>query len=198
MGRLKKTARGAAAIAAVVAATAGGYTMYKGYKVHDDVALAAEYLVGPWEGRRLVAYLDTLARPPVWTICDGDTNGVKRGDRETPEGCDKRLMEKMERQYRPPLVACIPNWEKQPLAWRSMMLSLGWNIGTSGACRSTAARIVRDATLQGRAPDYIASCQAATAFNKSGGQVRIGLVNRREMGDRSRIGEGELCRSGVE
>lgn len=196
------TKRAMTAIAAVVAVSVGGYTTYMGYRVHDDVALAAEYLVQPWEGRKLVAYLDTLAKPPVYTICDGDTNGVKKGDRETPEGCNKRLMTKMEKQYRPPLVNCIPNWDKQPLSWRAMMLSLGWNIGTGkdgagGACGSTAARIVRDAVRTGQKPDYIASCKAATAFNKAGGQVYIGLVNRREMGDKTRLGEAELCVSGI-
>lgn len=39
--------------------------------------------------------------------------------------------------------------------------------------------------------------EAATVFNRVGGRMVIGLVNRREMGDPSRIGEAELCVSGL-
>lgn len=151
----------------------------------------------PWEGRSLRAYLDTLPKKPVWTICDGDTNNVRAGMVETPEGCNKRLMTKMESDYRPPLVKCIVSWDMQPLSWRAMMIDLAWNIGTGGACGSSAARIVNEATSAKQKPDYIASCNAATAFNRAGGRVLIGLVNRREMGDSNRIGEGELCVSGI-
>ena len=39
---------------------------------------------------------------------------------------------------------------------------------------------------------------AATAFNRAGGRMVVGLANRRGMGDAARIGEGELCASGLE
>lgn len=192
INKIKPSARGKAAIAAVVAASIGGMvTLFNGQpSVHDDVALASTVLVQPWEGRKKVAYLDKLPKVPVWTICDGDTTDVKPGMVETDEGCNKRLARKMEAVYRPALVNCIPDWEKKPLAWRSMMLSLGWNIGTAKACGSTAARY-------GRENNFVASCITATAFNKANNQVFIGLVNRREMGDAKRIGEAELCMSGL-
>ncbi len=192
INKLRATPRAKGAIAAVMATAVGGYiALFPGEKpVHDDVALASSALVQPWEGRSLRAYLDTLPTKPVWTICDGDTDNVKAGMVETPQGCNKRLAVKMERDYRPALVKCIPSWDKKPLSWRSMMLSLSWNIGTGGACSSTAARLGRDG-------QYQASCNAATAFNKAGGRVIIGLAKRREMGDASRIGEGELCVSGL-
>lgn len=187
INKIRPSKRAGAAIGAIIAATVSGYvTLFPGHKVHDDVALASAYLVQPWEGRSLVAYLDKLAKPPVWTICDGDTTDVRAGTIETPEGCNKRLAVKMERDYRPPLVKCIDGWNGKPLSWRGMMISLGWNIGTGAACNSTAARL-------GRVGLYRASCEAATAFNKAGGRVYIGLVNRREMGDAKRIGEAELC-----
>lgn len=183
--------RAAAAIAAVVAASIGGYvSLFKGeVPVHDDVALAVRTLVQPWEGRSLKAYLDTVARPAVLTICDGDTNDVKPGMVETAEGCNRRTAGKMERVYRPALLRCIGGWDGKPLAWRAMMLSLAWNVGTGAACGSTAARL-------GRLGQYHESCLAATAFNRAGGRVVIGLVKRREMGDAVRIGEAELCVTG--
>lgn len=192
INKLVPSKRAKAAIAAVVAASVGGYvSLFPGQApVHDDVALAVQATVKPWEGRELQAYLDKLAKPPIWTICDGDTTDVKPGMVETPEGCDKRLAGKMEMSYRPPLVACIKGWDQKPLSWRSMMISLAWNIGPAKTCASTAARL-------GREGNFRASCDAATAFNKAGKRLYIGLVRRREMGDATRIGEGELCVTGL-
>lgn len=151
------------------------------------VALAAGTLIQPWEGRRLVAYRDIVG---VLTICDGDTNNVRPGMRETNTGCDRRLRERVERDFYHPLTRCIAGFETKPKSWQAAMISLAYNVGTGAACRSTAARLGREGNLA-------ASCLAATNFNKAGGEVVTGLVNRREMGDASRIGEAELCLSGL-
>ncbi|MEZ2131539.1 MULTISPECIES: glycoside hydrolase family protein [unclassified Sinorhizobium] len=124
------------------------------------------------------------------TICDVDTTDVKMGMVETNAGCDKRTAVKLERDYRPYLVKCIAAWDKKPLSWRGSMLTLPWNVGVSATCNSTAARLARE----GR---YRESCEAATAFNKSGGVRLKGLVNRREMGDANRVGEAEVCVPGL-
>lgn len=189
MSKLYATKRGKAAIAAIVAASIGGLVTLSGERVPDDVALAAQQLVSPWEGRELRAYPDPATGGAPWTICDGDTKGVKPGMVETTAGCDKRLVRRMT-EFRAQLVACVPGFAGKPLAWRAMMNSLSYNIGTGAACRSTAARL-------GIAGRFAESCNAATAFNKANGRVFVGLVNRREMGDARRIGEGELCVSGL-
>ena len=192
--KLVPTRRARAAIAAALlsAGTGGTLALMPGTApVPDDVALAVAVLVKPWEGRSLRAYLDTVAKPPVWTICDGDTKGVRPGMVETAAGCDRRLASRIVRDYRSKLAACIPNWPAAPLSWRAMMTSLAWNIGVDAACRSTAARL-------GRAGRWLESCTAATAFNRAGGRMVVGLANRRGMGDASRIGEGELCVAGLE
>lgn len=191
--KLSPTRRARAAIAAVILAAGAGGTvalMPGVAPVPDDVALAVDVLVKPWEGRSLTAYLDTMAEPRVWTICDGDTTNVQPDMVETPAGCDRRLATKIVRDYRAKLTACIANWSSAPLSWRAMMNSLAWNIGASAACASTAARL-------GRAGRWQESCVAATAFNRAGGRVVVGLVRRRGVGDAQRIGEGELCASGV-
>jgi lysozyme len=192
MTNLRSSPRAKAAIAGIASlSVAGLVTLFHGQPpVHDDVALAVKTLVQPWEGRSLKAYPDPVTHGKPWTICDGDTLDVKPGMVETPAGCDKRTVNRMEREFRPQLVKCVNGWEGRPLSWRAMMLSLAWNIGWSPACTSTAARL-------GRSGQYPASCTAATAFNKAGGHVIIGIVHRREMGDSSRIGEGELCVSGL-
>lgn len=192
MAKLMPSKRAAAAIAAVVAASIGGYAVMPGTgeRVPDDVLLASTYLVRPWEGRELRAYPDPATGGAPWTICDGDTLGVRPGMVETPAGCDKRLVRRME-GFRARLVACLPGFAAMPLAWRGMMNSLAYNLGTGAACNSTAARL-------GKAGRFVESCNAATAFNRAGGRVWIGLVKRREMGDASRLGEGELCITGVQ
>jgi len=195
--KLVPSKRASAAVASIAAVAVGGYaTLPSGYKVHDDTALAIKYLTGPWEGRRLVAYLDKLPNPPRWTICDGDTTDVKPWQVETDAGCDKRVAVKMERDYRPPLVACVPDWDKHPLGWRGAMLDLSWNIGTAATCNSTAIAVVKTAVRLKKVPDYKASCGYATLYVKSGGRTYDGLVKRRGMGDASRIGDGEMCVSG--
>ena len=92
--KLAPTRRARAAIAAVLLSAGAGGTlalMLGAAPVPDDVALSVTALVKPWEGRSLRAYLDTVAKPPVWTICDGDTKGVRPGMVETAAGCDRRL-----------------------------------------------------------------------------------------------------------
>lgn len=183
-------AKGAiAAIMAMVAVVTGGIRYIHG--TPDDVVLASEYLVNPWEGEILKAYLDRIADPPVWTICAGDTQNVHAGMVETPKGCDARLQRRMTKEFRPALVKCIAGFNSAPIAWRAMMDSLAWNIGARAACNSRAASF-------GRVERYHDSCIAATAFNKAGGRVIIGLVKRRENGDAARIGEAELCVSGLQ
>lgn len=197
--KLRVSVRARAAIAAVVGlagVTAGGIRYIDG--TPDDVVLASEYLVVPWEGEVLKAYLDRVARPPIWTICAGDTQNVKPNMIETPAGCKARLQRRMTKEYRPALVKCIPSFNKQPLSWRGMMDSLAWNIGAERACRSGAAGVINEAVRKGKMPDYVASCNLATLYNRAGGRVVIGLAHRRENGDATRIGEGELCVSGLD
>lgn len=194
MSKLLSSGRAKAAIAAItsIAISIGGVLTVStsSGQMPAAIMLASQSLVQPWEGRVLRAYLDTLPTTPVWTICDGDTQNVTPGLIETPAGCDQRLRRRMASEFYPQLRACISGFDGKPLAWQAMMLSLSWNIGWSAACRSTAAKL-------GRQGKFLESCNAATAFNRSGGRVIVGLVNRREMGDASRIGEGELCVSGI-
>lgn len=188
--KITSSRRAKALIASVVAISAGGMaTIFGGYRVPDDVALAVK-IIQPWEGRSLTAYYDRLAKPPVWTICDGDTDNVRPGMVETPAGCDKRLAVKLTRDYRGPVADCVGNWEGRPLGWRGSTLALAWNIGIGATCSSTSVRLAK-------AGKYRESCEAATAFNKAGGKRLDGLVNRREMGDAQRVGEAETCVSGL-
>lgn len=118
----------------------------------------------------LRAYADIVG---VWTICDGDTKGVRPGMVETEAGCQERL----ERQlvaHAKPVLRCVPalghpGREQQLIA----SVSLAYNIGTSGFCRSTAARRFNAGNWKG-------GCDAFLMWNRAGGRVVRGLVLRRQ------------------
>ena len=153
------------------------------------IALTATYLVGPWEGTRNLAYWDALGR--VWTVCAGETKGVRKGDRYTDAECAQMLHETLEKDYRRPLAKCIAGFDAAPLSWQAAMLSLTYNIGAGAACKSTAAR-------RASTGDFKGSCHAMTWFEKAGGKTIRGLQLRRGMGDAQRIGELELCLAGLD
>lgn len=152
------------------------------------VALTATYLTAPWEGTKNLAYWDSLGK--VWTVCTGETKGVKKGDRYTDEQCATMLYETLEKDYRRPLQQCIKGYDALPLSLQASLLDAAYNIGAGTICRSTAAR-------RAEAGDYRGACGAVTWFDKAGGRTIRGLVLRRGDGDATRIGELELCLEGL-
>lgn len=152
------------------------------------VALVISVLIQPWEALRLHSYRDSVG---VWTICYGETKGVRRGQTATKAQCDERLRVRVERDFYRPLVACITDFDRAPITVQASLISLAYNVGPAAVCRSTAADLLR----QGKYQD---ACMAATAYNRAGGSILNGLVKRRENGDEQRIGEAELCVSGLQ
>lgn len=63
-------------------------------------------------------------------------------------------------------------------------VSLSYNIGSAGFCRSTIVK-----RLKQNPPDYAGACQAIMLWNKAGGKVWPGLVKRRQDEYRRCIGE---------
>lgn len=151
------------------------------------VALAITALIQPWEGRELKAYRDIVG---VWTICDGETKGVKPGMVKTDAECDAMLLGRVENDFYRPLTVCIPGYAGMPVSLQASMLSAAYNVGVGAICKSTAAR-------RAKAGDYRGACEAITRFNRAAGKVIRGLKLRREYGDASRIGELELCLEGL-
>ncbi len=145
--------------------------------VDSQGALIVAHKAGP---QYLRAYADIVG---VWTICDGDTKGVRAGMIETEAGCVKRL----ERQliaHAAPVLKCVPALgrpERQHQLVASV--SLAYNIGTGGFCRSTAAR-------RFNAGDWRGGCDAFLRWNKAGGREVRGLTLRRQR-------ERDLCLRGL-
>jgi lysozyme len=152
------------------------------------VAFTATNLTMPWEAKRNVAYYDSLGR--TWTVCYGETKGVKKGDAYTDRQCMDMLTRRLDADYLTPLRRCVPGFDLAPFSVRAAMLDLSYNVGVQTVCISTAAKELA-------AQHWLSACDAMTWFNRAGGRVIPGLDLRRKNGDRTRIGEHELCTAGI-
>lgn len=193
VNKIVATKRGKAAIASVLAVlAAGGYSAYTATKTPPAVILATEKLIKPWEGLVLQSHWDQFAK--IYDICHGETrvNGkpVTPGMSFTAEQCGAMLVARVNRDYYGKIIQCAPKLPSAPISVQASMISGSYNFGVRAWCNSTAARMIR-------AENWRGACEAQTAFNRAGGQVVNGLVRRREMGDAQRLGEAELCVSGL-
>ncbi|MCL2714614.1 MAG: lysozyme [Alphaproteobacteria bacterium] len=143
------------------------------------VILLAVPLVSLWEGLWLTAKPDTLAYG-LPTVCYGETEGVKVGDRYTKEQCQAMLANKLPR-YLSEINRCI----QVPVSdrTRAAYLSFAYNVGSGGFCKSRALKLLN-------AGQDRASCEALRAWNKAGGRYRQGLANRR-------ASEIKMCLAGL-
>lgn len=138
------------------------------------VMAAAVALVGAWEGLRTVAYRDVVGIP---TVCFGETRGVKMGDSYTVDECKAMLGDALV-EFEQGMRKCLSAPERIPEKSYVAFLSLSYNIGTRGFCGSSVAR-------RANAGDIRGACNAILLWNKAGGRVVQGLVNRRK--DEQRI-----------
>lgn len=134
------------------------------------VATTCAGLVGGFEGLRLVAYPDPATKGPPWTVCYGETAGVKPGDRYTVEQCRTMLVESLEK-YALAVERCVVR--PMPDTTYISFVSLTYNIGEGAFCRSSVARLYNDG-------DHRGACDAMLRFNRAAGVVFPGLTRRRE------------------
>lgn len=131
-------------------------------------------LIKRYEGCRLTAYLDRLAKPPVWTIGYGETGPyVHEGLRYTQEQAETGLIRRLAEEFEPAVnevAGAAPTTQPQFDA----MVSLAWNIGTTAFLKqSSVARFHR----QGK---YTLAADAFRLWNRAGGVVLAALARRRE------------------
>jgi lysozyme len=133
-----------------------------------SLSAAALVSIATWEGYRDSAYIPIPGDVP--TIGFGTTKDVKMGDRIDPVRALQRKMDDV-RQFEGALKTCV----KVPLHQHEYdaFLSLSYNIGSRAFCGSTLVRKLN-------AGDYEGACREILRWNKSGGRVVQGLVNRRE------------------
>lgn len=188
INKIVSSKRAKAAIAGVMALFVAGGAVLAPSGPPPAVVLAVDHLIKPWEGLVLKSHWDRYAK--IYDICYGETKGIGPGMVKTKAECESMLMTRVVNDYYKPLVKCVPRFTKAPISVQATLTSGAYNFGVGAACKSTAARMVA-------AGKYREACIAQTAFNKAGGQIVNGLVKRREMGDAQRIGEAELCISGL-
>lgn len=131
-------------------------------------------LVAKWEGKRNKAYYDTIAVPPVWTVCYGETRGVRRGDHYSDADCFRMLRVAVldfRRRLHPHFTDVTKATRLTPKR-DAAYVSLAYNAGVYAISRSTAVRRLN-------AGDIAGGCVAIGWWNKSGGRLRRGLANRR-------------------
>lgn len=142
-------------------------------QIITGLALSATALIGiaNHEAFRSKAYDDGVG---VQTIGFGTTKGVKKGDTITVERALIRLGDDVG-QFEREMKACLPpDLPLYQYEWDAYV-SLAYNIGTGGFCKSTIVRKLKQSP-----PDYKGACESIKLWNKAGGKVMQGLVKRRQ------------------
>lgn len=143
------------------------------------IVLSASALVG------IVAsegYTDKAVIPvpgDVPTVGFGTTEGVKMGDTTTPPKALVRALQDVQR-YEGAVRQCVtvPLHQYEYDAY----VSLAYNIGTGGFCRSTLVSKLN-------AQDYVGACAEILRWDRFRGKRLRGLTTRREREYRQCIGE---------
>ena len=130
------------------------------------IAVTGGYLVGPFEGQELKAYQDIVG---VWTICYGETAGVKPGMTRTEEQCVQSLADELTKyntQMKKNVKVPLP--QHMEVAYTSFV----WNVGVGAWNGSTLLKLLNQER-------YDEACTQLLRWNKAGGKVVKGLTNRR-------------------
>lgn len=143
-----------------------------------SLALSAAALVGIAgnEAYRGTAYRDAVGVP---TVGYGETKGVTMKSKTTPERALVQLLASANK-HADDIKQCIavPLYQHEFDAY----VSLAYNIGAKNFCRSTLVKKLN-------ARDYPGACTEIRRWNRAGGKVLPGLVNRREKEYRMCMGE---------
>jgi lysozyme len=131
--------------------------------------------VGGFEGLALKAYPDRLARN-IPTVCFGETEGVKLGDRYTKEQCTDMLANKLPRYWSEIASSIkVPVSDNEKVAYTSF----AYNVGSAAFRRSSMVRKLN-------AGDHKGACNALLAYDMASGKHIYGLKRRR-------IAERNIC-----
>lgn len=135
-----------------------------GASVAAVIALATA-MIAPWEGKVNSPYRDPVG---ILTVCSGHTGADIENRRYTDAECLQMLEADVKEHAK--ALECTGGGYK--LREGAAFVSLAYNIGVSGFCKSTAAK-------RAQAGDYAGACEAMSRHVKAGGKVLHGLVDRR-------------------
>ena len=133
-------------------------------------------VVGYFEGRSLVGYVDPVGIP---TVCYGHTATAKVGQTKTAEECEQLLQQDLGIA----LAAVDKELPELSPETRAALGSFVFNVGEGAFRSSTLLRKAKAGDLQG-------ACNELPRWVYAGGRVLNGLVRRRDA-------ERELCLIGV-
>lgn len=128
------------------------------------ISLASQ-MIAPWEGKVNTPYRDPVG---ILTVCYGHTGA----DIEQRRYSDAECMQMLEADVKKhsAVLDCAGSGYK--LREGAAIVSLGFNIGVAGYCKSTSAK-------RAKAGDYAGACEAMSRHVKAKGKVLQGLVDRR-------------------
>ncbi len=136
---------------------------------------AGKAMIDRFEANKLVAYLDRVASPPVWTIGRGMTGpGIFEGLTITQWQSDQMFDDRLASEFEPGVrIAIGTALSTTTQSQFDAMVSLAWNIGVGAFAKSTVARLHR-------AGDIVGASMAFALWNHAGGQINAGLTRRRK------------------
>lgn len=133
-------------------------------------------IIRKWEGCRLEAYLCPAGVP---TIGYGATRmidrAVRMGDKITQEMADEMLQNEVEHLFAPGVFSLLPVAKKWRAEQTAAIISFAYNVGLSALEEST----LRKRILAGEDVNKVV-IEELPRWNKGGGKVLEGLVNRRK------------------
>lgn len=144
------------------------------------IAAMAVALIGGFEGLRTSAYIPIPGDVP--TICFGETKGVKMGDKKTVAECKAMLGNRLA-EFETGMRRCLVAPDSIPAKPYVVFLSLSYNVGTGAFCNSTLVKKLNRGDIKG-------ACNELPKWNRAGGIVWRGLVNRR-------AAEKKMCLEGL-
>lgn len=178
--------QGSKTLAGVIGSTAAAVALFimipaeeSGRKVEatlqGDGSIKVKHIAGK---QYLSAYRDVIG---IATACDGITRNIKMGHTFTESQCNA-MLEAEVIAHAEPIIRCVPalyGRQQQLIAG----VSLSFNIGTAGFCKSSIARLWN-------AGQWRAGCDRFLLYDKAGGRVIKGLSARRAR-------EHAICRKGL-
>ena len=142
------------------------------------VALAA-LIIAPFEGKVNSPYRDPVG---ILTVCYGHTGKDIQQRRYSDAECMQLMQADVQKHAK--ALECTDG--RYNIHQGAAIVSLAYNIGVAGFCRSSAAKAAH-------AGDYVTACKKLALHNKAGGKVLPGLVTRRSF--EQAICEGDFDRA---
>lgn len=153
-------------------------------KLAGSILAAAMALAAGFEGVKYVAYQDVGG---VWTLCNGETLGVKKGDTATPEQCNNMLIAGLLRHNAP--------FEKLPRQLPANVhlaaLDFCYNVGTGACTKSTLWRHLETGRYEDACQQFTRWRFAADKDCSKDGSGCRGVWERRKL-------ERDICTGAVD